>query len=66
MHLKNGRSSGNGAYEWEGFNLRVMVASDLRAAPVPEIMDVLSYTKTWIIRAYGTRTTFCALYDFKL
>jgi hypothetical protein len=29
-------------------------------------MDVLSYTKTWIIRAYGTRTTFCALYDFKL
>jgi hypothetical protein len=46
MHLKNGRSAGNGAYAQKGTTWRVMVASspkiiffDQMAEPVPEIMD---------------------------
>jgi hypothetical protein len=44
MHLKNGRSVGNGAYTREGTTSRVIVASRLKvslllAAPIPEIMD---------------------------
>jgi hypothetical protein len=44
MHLKNGKSIGNGAYMQKGTNLGVMVASRPKvffgrmAAPVPEIM----------------------------
>jgi hypothetical protein len=47
MHLKNGRSSGNGAYVQKGITSRVMVVStklvfDQMAAPIPEIMDTNS------------------------
>jgi hypothetical protein len=45
MHLKSGRSAGNGAHTKKGTTSRVMVTSspkiifDQMAAPVPEIMD---------------------------
>jgi hypothetical protein len=45
MHLKNGRSTGNGEYARKGTTSRVMVASrpkvssDQMAAPVLEVMD---------------------------
>jgi hypothetical protein len=50
MHLKNGRSTGNGAYARKGTALRVMVASrpkviffDKMEAPVLEVMDGALY-----------------------
>jgi hypothetical protein len=43
MHLKNGRSAGNGAYTQKGATLRVMLASmckvSAQMAAVPEMMD---------------------------
>jgi hypothetical protein len=53
MHLKNGRSSGNGAYAQKGTALRVMVANSPKfsfyqmAVSVPEIMDGSLYFTRW-------------------
>jgi hypothetical protein len=49
MHLKSGRSTGNGAYAQNGTSSRVMVASSPKVSfdhiesPVPEIMDGFMY-----------------------
>jgi hypothetical protein len=71
MHLKHGRSTGNGAYMQKGPTSRVMVASrpkevsDQMAVQVPEIMDIICKT---VCRNQSTQCLqeLCRAKDFEM